>query len=107
ATSSEPFALLGPGALAVSNLVFEVPILGATNIDVLFAPANAGTFINTVLFASGNGQIASSVSGKGFDLPLIAWASPNGLDFTFSFPTVAGLIYAVQYKDSLEDPLWQ
>src|SRR5439155_16905612 len=41
------------------------------------------------------------------DSPLIVSPSVNGADFTFSFQTVAGRSYVVQYKDSLDNPVWQ
>ncbi len=31
----------------------------------------------------------------------------NGADFTFSFATIMGFTYQVQYADSLSDPVWQ
>jgi hypothetical protein len=33
----------------------------------------------------------------------IAW---NGGSLSFGFPSVAGAIYVVQYKDTLSDPVW-
>ena len=31
----------------------------------------------------------------------------TGRDFTFSFQTVQGGSYVIQYTDSLDDPVWQ
>ena len=31
----------------------------------------------------------------------------DGTDFVFSFATIAGKTYAVEYKDSIEETVWQ
>ncbi len=39
--------------------------------------------------------------------PTLLLAAVRGNEFSFSFHTVAGLTYWVQYTDSLSDPVWQ
>jgi len=37
----------------------------------------------------------------------LLWPSAIGDDFTFSFDTIPGLTYSVQYKDDLNAAAWQ
>jgi hypothetical protein len=45
--------------------------------------------------------------GRAANPPVIVLLTLSGSEFAFSFDTVSGLGYAVQYKDSLEDSVWQ
>ncbi|MSU59927.1 MAG: PKD domain-containing protein, partial [Pedosphaera sp.] len=101
-----PFGLLDDASNAVASVAFDVPVLGATNLVVRFAPEDAGAFSNTVIFASNGGNSTNALAGTGVGAPLILSAL-GGVDFTFAFDTFAGLTYVVQFKDSLDDPVWQ
>ncbi len=102
-----PFALLDPTSNAVASLAFDVPTLGTTNLTVRFAPDHVGSFSNVVVFLSNGGNSTKSVQGVGVGAPLILCPAANGADFVFVFDTAAGLNYEVQFKDSLDDPVWQ
>jgi hypothetical protein len=102
-----PFSLLDATSNIVANLAFDVPILGATKLVVRFAPDTIGAFSNAVVFASNGGDSTNAIAGTGIGAPLILWPALGGLDFTFTYDTAAGLTYEVQFKDSLDDPVWQ
>ncbi len=105
--SPAPFALVDPASNTVASLVFDVPMLGTTNVVVRFAPDLAGTFSNAVIFVSNGGDSTNALAGTGVGAPLILWPNDPGTGFVFVFDTATGLTYEVQFKDSLDDPVWQ
>jgi PKD repeat protein len=92
---------------AASGSPFSLESAAWTNLVVIFTPANAGAFTNAVVFASNGGASTNVLIGRAIDPPLILSASFNGSDFSFSFSTLAGFTYVVQYKDLLSDSAWQ
>jgi len=99
----------GPYAGSASNVSFSVPAFGSTNIVITFSPTNTGLFSNVVVFASSGGNSTNAVQGlavSGFP-PTIFGTTKGGTDFIFSFATVTGKTYVVQYKDSLNAVVWQ
>jgi PKD repeat protein len=101
------FAFLDESLSAVSTLNFDVPPFAETNLVVQFAPSSAGTFSNVVVVTSNGGNSTNAVQGLAYGQPQIVnlhFAPPL---FTFSFATVPGKLYEVQFKNSLNDTLWQ
>ena len=88
-------------------LTFTVPALGSTNIAVSFTPATLGQFSNVVAFATDGGGSTNPVAGQGVSAPLILTPVVSGADLRFSFETITGYVYVIQYKDSLDNPGWQ
>ena len=107
ATLDTPFAILDPGSNAVSTLAFDIPASGATNVAVRFTSPVAGIFSNAVVFTSATGDSTNAVTAQAFAPPVILSANGIGAEFTFSFATIAGLNYTVQFKDLIDDPVWQ
>jgi PKD repeat protein len=100
AIASGPFTILSgtPFSLSQSN---------ATNLVINFASTNEGVFSNAVLFASTGGALTNAIVGRVASAPTIVFLTLNGSEFMFSFETVFGLAYVVQYKDFLDDPVWK
>ena len=105
--------LTGAAAVSTGNFAilagtpFQLSPADATNLVMSFTATNAGSFSNWVVVTSNGGDSTNSLSGRAINAPLIVSAlAPSG-DFTFSFETLAGLTYVIEYKDSLDDPLWQ
>jgi len=48
-----------------------------------------------------------AIHGRAAGEPVIILVTLIGSEFGFSFDTIPGLTYEVQYADSLEDPVWQ
>ena len=67
----------------------------------------AGVFSNLVVFTSTGGNASYTVIGRAASAPWLLVLTTDGNDFTFSFDTVPGLNYLVQFKDSLDDLSWQ
>jgi PKD repeat protein len=67
--------------------------------------------IYTVTLNATNFGGLSILSRAGYILvnatPLILSPTVNGDDFTFTFDTIAGKTYVIEYKDSLDDTAWQ
>jgi PKD repeat protein len=102
-----PFALLDPSSNSAASLSFDVPSLNTTNIAVIFAPLTVGSYSNAVAFSSNGGNPVAALLGQGASLPVILSPGFDGTSFSFSFQTVSGKTYIVQYKNSLNDPIWQ
>jgi PKD repeat protein len=103
----EPFAILDSGSNSVSTLPFDLPGIGLTNILVRFSTPIAGVFSNVVIFASNGGASTNTVTGRVFIPPTIVFPTLNATQLIFSFETVAGKSYAIEYKNFLNDPAWQ
>jgi len=102
-----PFALLDATSNATPALAFAIPALGSTNLQVRFSPATPGAYTNTIIFLSNGGDTTNTVTGLAYGTPGVLNAINVGGEFRFSFATVAGVTYTVQFKDSLDDPVWQ
>jgi len=102
-----PFSIFDDASNAVTSFSFAVPVNTTTNLSVHFAPDVAGSFSNAVIFVTDGGNSTNSITGLGFGTPVIVDLVFNPPDFTFSFETVTGKNYVVQFKDALEDAFWQ
>ncbi len=101
-----PFFLVDPLSGSVSNYSFSLPALGSTNITVAFTPLDVGQFSNRVVFATASGGSTNLVLGQGASAPVILSSIVSGADLLLTFQTISGPLYMVQYKDSLQDPVW-
>jgi len=102
-----PFAFVAADSNIVSSVSFAVTTLGQTNLTVQFTPVSEGSFSDTLLVLSDGGDSTNGVSGLAFGLPVIVDLALNPPEFMFSFATVPGKAYLVQFKDSLDDAFWQ
>jgi PKD repeat protein len=100
----DPFAILNPGP--VSNLGFTVPALGSTNLAIGFSPTLSGVFSNVVEFASNGGASTNTITGQGVNAPVLPAPVISGPNLVFTFATIAGKSYTIQYTDSLKAPAW-
>jgi PKD repeat protein len=70
---------------------------------------SAGTY--TVTLAAMNSGGTNTLVRTAYilvnSMPLILSPNVNGDDFTFTFETIAGKTYAIEFKDSLDDMTWQ
>ena len=66
-----------------------------------------GTFSNAVVLLSNGGNSTNAVIGLAYGPPVIVDLNFDPPVFTFSFATISGKSYEVQFKDALEDTLWQ
>jgi len=103
----QPFSLLDPASNAVANFAFDVAGLGATNLIIRFVPDAVGSFSNAVAFASNGGDSTNTLTGAGVGAPMILWVTVEGTNLVFAFDSAESLTYEAQYKDSLDDPVWQ
>jgi PKD repeat protein len=100
ATVEAPFAIL-------SGTPFTLDQSISTNPTICFTPSTPGVFSNAVVFTSSGGSSTNPVTGRAVGSVSLLSQGAVGADFIFSFDTVAGLTYVVQYKDDLNDPVWQ
>ncbi len=105
--SSDPFFLLDGDTNPVPSIAFNLPALGSTNLTARFLPTSEGGFSNVVVFISDGGLSTNVVTGYGFGTPVIVQLTSSATEFTFAFATVPGKNYEVQYKDALDNLLWQ
>src|SRR5262249_39154178 len=80
--------------------------LNTTNLTVVFSPLTVGSYSNAVSFTSNGGSPTAALLGEGVSLPIIVSPAFDGTSFSFSFDTIPGKTYVVQYKNSLNDPTW-
>src|SRR5262249_13000058 len=78
-----------------------------THVTVGFAPLAPGSFSNSVVLVSNGGASTNTLSGIGMSPPLLLSPKAIAGDFIFSFVTVPGRTYLVQYKDALNNAFWQ
>jgi len=95
-----PFSIL-------SGTPFTLDQSISTNVVIRFAPATPGVFSGAVVFASDGGSSTNAVTGRAVGKVLLLSQGAVGADYLFSFDTVPGLAYIVQYKDDLTDLAWQ
>lgn len=80
---------------------------GMTNVIIRFTSSSPGAFSNNVLFSSANGGSATNpVTGRALGTMSLLAPVSVGANFNFSFNTVSGFTYVVQYKNNLNDPVW-
>lgn len=84
---------------------------GSAEGDPTHAYTNAGIYSVTLTVANSAGTNTLTrtnfvVVPPGADL-LLTNVALVGADFQFTFPTVTGFTYVVQFKDALSDPAWQ
>ncbi|PYJ01002.1 MAG: hypothetical protein DME25_19195 [Verrucomicrobia bacterium] len=101
-------ATIPAGSFAVvSGSPFHLLASEWTSVVISFTPASQGVFSEAVVFASNGGDSTNALAGRAIGPPLISPPVLNGNDFTFSFDTLNGFTYVVQYKNSFDDPIWQ
>ena len=97
-----------PGPFGIdSGTPFHLQASDSTNLVISFAPIVSGVFSNVVVITSSGGDSTNSLTGRASAPQAIFGAMRTGTDFAFWFTTVPGLTYDIQYKDSLDDPMWQ
>jgi hypothetical protein len=98
--SSEPTATGTPQILASSAQIGE----GTSEVLSYGAVTNSSALL-VVKRVSGLGSF--NFSATEVLAPTITVLPPDRVNFIFSFPSLSGRTYQVQYKDSLDDPVWQ
>jgi hypothetical protein len=80
----------------------------ATNLNLAFSPQVAGNFSNAVTFASNGGGATNTITGRAVETfaPTILSPALVGTNFTFSFQSLSGRTYTVQFKDDLQNASW-
>ncbi len=98
-----PFTLLGGSAGP-----WLVPPSGWTNLTIAFSPLASGSYSNLVTFASNGGNSTNVLLGVSADTlaPTILTPAVSGTNFTFSFQSIAGKTYDVQYTDGSPGGAW-
>jgi PKD repeat protein len=85
----------------------------STNVNPSHTYTNAGTYTVSLqaISASATNTLMETnfitVTSSTAPRPLIVSIGPSGTNFVFSFSTVSGHMYTVQYKNRLTDPGWQ
>jgi Subtilase family len=79
-------------------------IYGGTE-ALTYAPATNTAALLVIKRISGSGSF--NVSATELLAPAITIGPSDPVNFIFSFPSISGRTYLVQYKDSLDDPAWQ
>jgi PKD repeat protein len=102
-----PFELLDTSTNATPAFAFALPLTATTNVPVRFSPASPGAFTNAVTFLSDGGNSTNEISGVAFGTPVLLDSISGPGEFAFAFETVPGVSYRVQFKDAIDDPLWQ
>jgi uncharacterized repeat protein (TIGR01451 family) len=101
-------AAIDPGSFAIlSGSPYVVAAATSTNVVVSFTPPAEGVFSNVIVFSSNGGSSTNTVVGRAINPPLISEPAISGTDFTFTFPTIAGFTYVVQYEDVITAANWQ
>jgi PKD repeat protein len=101
-------AAITPGSFAVvSGSPYLLDASSVTNVVISFSSPTPGVFSNAVLFVSNGGDSTNAVAGRAADTPLLLSPALSGSDFTFSFDTLAGFTYVIEFKDSFDDARWQ
>jgi PKD repeat protein len=101
-------AALSAGAISItSGTPFSVGAALATNVVVNFAPVSSGVFSNAVILISNGGNSTNTVLGRATARPVLVSQPPAGGNYDFTFATLSGFTYVVEYKDALTNPVWQ
>jgi len=90
-----------------TNLSFDLPALGSTNIVFIFAPLSPNVYSAVVEFTSNGGNSNNTLLGEGVSVPLIRVAKTASLNVILSFDSLPGKDYLIEFKDSLADSAWQ
>jgi len=101
------FSILDQDSGSVSNFAFSVPGFSSTNITIAFTPLTPEQFTNTVVFVTDGDSSTNQVEGTGVTAPVFLAPVVSGTDLVFSFETITGKLYLIEYKDSLADLVWQ
>ena len=56
---------------------------------------------------SWGGNATNTLTGAAYGTPTLTESPAGNGEFVFAFPTIPGVIYTVEFKNSLTDPLWQ
>jgi hypothetical protein len=100
-------AALPAGVFSIaSGADFAVDPAGQTNLLIAFTPGGSGAFSNFVVFTSNGGDSSNGVSGRAISEPTLILSPSGAAQFDFSFLTLSGFTYTIEYKDFLTDPLW-
>ena len=101
-------ATVGPGAFSIlAGTPFTLDETGWTNLVVQFLPLVPGSFSNAVVITSDGGISTNVLTARALDAPMILNPTLVGTNLSFSFPTLAGFQYVIQFKDAVTDPVWQ
>ncbi len=82
----------------------------STNFSPAHTYTNAGTYTVSLTAVGAGGTNALTLLGfvsAQNPAPVVLAAALSGTDIVLSFQSVAGKIYDIQYKDSLDDSVWQ
>jgi PKD repeat protein len=105
--SAAQFTLLDATSNAAPAVALDLPALAATNLLVRFHPLAQGAFTNAVTFLSNGGDSTNQIAGIAFGTPVLLESVSTAGEFAFAFDTVPGLNYTIEFKDTLDDPIWQ
>ena len=100
-------AMLGGPFAILSGTPFTLDQSVSTNLIIQFTPTIPGLFSNVVVFTGNGGNSTNPVTGRAVGTISLLLQGTVGANFSFSFNTVAGLAYHIQYKDDLNDAVWQ
>jgi PKD repeat protein/subtilisin-like proprotein convertase family protein len=95
-----PFALL-------SETPFTIGQSGSTELVIRFAPTLPGVFSSAVVCTSSGGSSTNLVTGRAVGAVYVQWQQTPEDGLVLSFDTVLGLKYVVQYKEDVNNPVWQ
>jgi PKD repeat protein len=105
--SSGPFHFLDDSSNIVLNSSFEIAAFNSTNIPIFFSSVTQASSSNVVVFASNGGDVTNVLVGQALSPPVLLPPGLTGNDFIFSFLSLQGRTYLIQYKEFLTDPSWQ
>ena len=101
-------SLLGPDSFSIlSGTPFTLASESTTNLIIQFTSLVTGIFSNRVVFTTSGGVSTNSVVGRAIAAPMIQSPAMDQDDFSFSFETVTGFTYTIQFKETLQDAEWQ
>jgi len=101
------FYFLDASSNVVSNSTFDIAPFNSTNIPVFFSSLTQASLSNVVVFASNGGDVTNALVGQALSPPVLLPSGQKGSDFIFSFLSLQGRIYVIQYKEFLAEPSWQ
>jgi hypothetical protein len=101
------FYFLDASSNVVSNSTFDIAPFNSTNIPVFFSSLTQASLSNVVVFASNGGDVTNALVGQALSPPVLLPSGQKGSDFIFSFLSLQGRTYVIQYKEFLAEPSWQ
>jgi PKD repeat protein len=105
--SPGPFHLINGVSNSVMNISFDIAPFASTNLLLSFSSPIQDFFSNAVVFASNGGDATNAVIGEALSPPVLLPSRLAGSNFIFSFSSLQGKTYWIQYKESLANPIWQ